>query len=479
MATESPHTVVPLLIDGKEEAGAATFDVVSPYTGAACWSAAAATERDAVRAVDAAAAALPGWSRVKPAARRDVLLRAADILESRLEESAAYMRAEMGADVGASQFFVVPLSIRMLRDVAGRIASICGSVPVVEDEGRSAMVLKEPVGVVLGIVPWNAPYVFGIRSAACALAAGNTTVLKPSELSPRSYWAIGRAFQEAGLPPGCLNIVSCAARDAPAVVDAMIAHPAVRKVNFTGSTAVGRKVAESCGRNLKPCLMELGGKNSAIVCADADLELAANSIVAGSFLNSGQICMSTDRIIVHASVADRFFEALKKAADQADKNDDSSERPTLVSAASKARVDSIISSALSSGARVLLGSGADDGGHREPGIRTTPTILDRVDETMPVWNDETFAPLAACMTVEDDDQAVAVANRGGYGLSAAVFTEDLRKGLALARKIESGMTIHDEPALPHGGVKNSGWGRFNANMGLDEFLVTKTVTWKD
>ncbi|KAK3191878.1 hypothetical protein K4F52_001921 [Lecanicillium sp. MT-2017a] len=474
------QTVVPLLIAGQEETGTATFDVVSPYTGTTCWSAADATEKDAVRAVDAAAAAFPAWSQMKPTARRDILLKAADILENRVDENASYMRTEMGADVGASQFFVVPLSIRMLRDIAGRITQICGSVPVVEEDGQSAIVYKEPIGVVLGIVPWNAPYVFGIRSAACALAAGNTTILKSSELSPRCYWAIGRAFQDAGLPEGCLNIVSCSAKAAPVVVNAMIQHPAVRKINFTGSTAVGRKIAESCGRNLKPCLMELGGKNSAIVCADADLELAANNIIAGSFLNSGQICMSTDRIIVHTSVAEKFGEALKKAAVQS--SNGAAERPTLVSAASKARVQSIVSNALSAGANILLGS-ADE--VKDNGVRITPVILDKVDKNMAVWNDEAFAPIAACMTVETDDQAVALANQGGYGLSAAVFTEDLRKGLALAKKIESGavhinsMTIHDEPVLPHGGVKDSGWGRFNANMGLDEFLVTKTITWKD
>ncbi|ATY59439.1 aldehyde dehydrogenase family [Cordyceps militaris] len=469
--------IVPLLINGKEETGPATFAVVSPHTGTTCWSATAGTEGDAVRAVDAAATALPGWSRVKPAARRDLLLRAADILESRLAVAAWYMRGEMGADVAASQEFVLPLSIRLLRDVAGRAGSICGSVPAVEGEGRSAMVLKEPVGVVLGIVPWNAPYVFGVRAAACALAAGNTTVLKPSELAPRSYWALGQALQDAGLPPGCLNIVSCAARDAPAVVEAMIAHPAVRKVNFTGSTAVGRLVAARCGRHLTPCLMELGGKNSAVVCADADLALAARSIIAGAFLNSGQICMSTDRIIVHKDVRDRFLAELLQQADR------DAQRMTLVSAASKARVQTLVASAVAAGARVVLGGGDGDGTTAD--TRVAPTILDGVDETMTVWNEELFAPLAACMTAGDDDEAVALANRGGYGLSAAVFTEDLRRGFALARRIESGavhinsMTVHDEPVLPHGGVRNSGWGRFNADMGLEEFLVTKTITWKD
>ncbi|XHG03360.1 hypothetical protein AWENTII_006670 [Aspergillus wentii] len=276
---------VPLIINGKEERAASSFDVISPYTNEPCWSTASASPEDAIRAVEAADAAFPAWSQTKPTVRRDLLLKAADILESRLEECAGYMRTEMGADVGASQFFVVPLAIRMLREVAGRITSICGSVPVVEEEGQSAIVYKEAMGVILGIVPWNAPYVFGIRSAACALAAGNTTILKSSELTPRCYWAIGRAFEDAGLPAGCLNVVSCRPQDAAAVFNAMVEHPAVRKVNFTGSTAVGRKIAAVCGQNLKPCLMELGGKNSSIVCADANLETAVKGVLAGSFLN--------------------------------------------------------------------------------------------------------------------------------------------------------------------------------------------------
>ncbi|KAF4125906.1 Acyl-CoA reductase or other NAD-dependent aldehyde dehydrogenase [Geosmithia morbida] len=471
---------VPLFINGKEEESSATFDVVSPYTKGTCWRAASATPRDAVRAVEAAEAAFPAWSRTKPTDRRDVLLRAADLLEQRLDECAGYMRTEMGADVGASQFFVVPLSIRMLRDLAGRITSICGSVPVVEQEGQSAMIVKEAMGVVLGIVPWNAPYVFGIRAAACALATGNTTVLKSSEMSPRCYWAIARAFHDAGLPDGCLNVISCRPQDAPAVVDAMIDHPAVRKVNFTGSTAVGRKVAKKCGEALKPCLMELGGKNSSIVCADADLERALREVMAGSFLNSGQICMATDRVILHKDIAPAFMTALGEALKVA-----AQEQPplTLVSSASKERVAKLVSDALSSGAQLI--SGPLDSDATQQGVRLNRVLVGHVKEHMAIWNDESFAPVAACMVVESDDEAVTMANRGGYGLSAAVFTEDLRKGFALARRIESGavhinsMTIHDEPVLPHGGVKNSGWGRFNGTMGLDEFLVTKSITWND
>ncbi|CAP79935.1 hypothetical protein E8E15_005026 [Penicillium rubens] len=472
---------VPLLINGQEETTPNTFPVTSPYTNSTIWTASAATPEDAIRAVEAANAAFPAWSQTKPTVRRDILLKAADILEARLDTNAEYMRQEMGADIGASAGFVVPLGVRMLREVASRITSICGSVPVVETEGQSAIIFKEAMGVILGIVPWNAPYVFGIRSAACALAAGNTTILKSSELTPRCYWAIGRAFEDAGLPAGCLNIIHCAPQDAPEVVNAMIEHDAVRKINFTGSTAVGRKIARACGQNLKPCLMELGGKNSSIVCHDADLQTAVQGVLAGAFLNSGQICMATDRILVHSSILPAFTEALQKALAAGAAASDLP--PTLVNTASKTRVEALIANAVSAGAHFI--SGSADSVPIDSGVRMAPAVLGGVKEDMALWQEESFASVAACMPFDSEDEAIRLANGSGYGLSASVFTEDLRKGLAMAKRIQSGavhinsMTIHDEPALPHGGVKNSGWGRFNTDEGLNEFLVTKSVTWMD
>lgn len=483
------NTTVPLIINGKEEYDpSSSFEVTSPYTNTTCWTTASASISDAQRACDSCAAAFPTWASTKPTVRRDILLKAADLLEERLVENAAIMRTEMGADVGASQMFVVPLGISMLRDVAGRITSVCGAVPVVETEGQSAMVVKEPMGVILGITPWNAPYVFGIRSAACALAAGNATILKSSELTPRCYWAIARALHDAGLPDGVLNLISCRAQDAPAVVTAMIEHPAVRKVNFTGSTAVGRQIARTCGANLKPSLMELGGKNSAIVCADANIETAVQGVLAGALLNSGQICMSTDRILVHADVAEQFLGALKTALAQQAQQQAADSPPTLVSQASKDRVKSLVSGALAAGAHLVHDNGVTQAlseGSESEGVRMPPAILAGVTRDMAVWQEENFASLASCLVVSSDEEAIRIANDGPYGLSAAVFTEDLRRGFAMARKIETGavhinsMTVHDEAVLPHGGVKQSGWGRFNASQGLEEFLATKSVTWMD
>lgn len=266
----------------------------------------------------------------------------------------------------------------------------------------------------------------------------------------------------------------------------MIEHPAVRKINFTGSTAVGRQIARTCGANLKPSLMELGGKNSAIVCADAEVDTAVQGVLAGALLNSGQICMSTDRILVHVDIAETFLGALKTAltrqAEQA-----GGEVPTLVNRASKARVQGLVSGALAAGAYLVHDNGVSRALSEDTqgGVRMPPAILAGVTRDMAIWQEENFASLASCLVVSGDDEAIRIANEGGYGLSASVFTEDLRRGFAMARRIQTGavhinsMTVHDEPVLPHGGVKQSGWGRFNAAQGLEEFLVTKSVTWMD
>ena len=226
MATNSQD--IPLLINGKDVHHSSTFDIVSPGAGEVCWKAVSASTEDATRAVEAAQTAFPSWSQTKPSTRTAILLKAADILETNVEKYANYMMTEMGADRGVAQFFVTPLAIAMCRDIAGRISSVCGSVPAVAKEGQSAMVWKEPYGVILGVVAWNAPYVFGIRAAATAIAAGNTTIIKSSEATPRCYYELGKAFKEAGLPDGVFNVVACRPGDAPLIVNTMIVHPGVR-----------------------------------------------------------------------------------------------------------------------------------------------------------------------------------------------------------------------------------------------------------
>ncbi|KAF2197124.1 aldehyde dehydrogenase [Delitschia confertaspora ATCC 74209] len=471
---------VPLWLNGIEESRSDTFDVISPSTNSPCWTAAIANASDAISAVESAASAFKIWSLSKPAARATILLKAADIMEANAAEYAGYMATEMGAEARVAQFFILPLAIQMLRDIAGRIASVVGSVPVVAQEGQSAMVWKEPYGVILGIVPWNAPYVFGVRSAATAIATGNTTVLKASELTPRCYWAVGKAFHEAGLPAGVLNIIACPPSDAAEIVTTMIGHPAIRKINFTGSAETGRKVARACGQNLKPCLMELGGKNSAIVLEDADLEKAVEACIAGSFLNAGQICMGTDRIIVQSAIAPKFLEIIKERLAGAASGPQS--LPQVVNMASKTRLDNILADAVEKGAQIIFPGNVNGS---PPGTAFIPTVVGNVQIGSKLWEEECFGPMVNYVIVESEAEAVKIANETGYGLSAAVFTHDLRKGFRIARMLESGavhinsMTIHDEPVLPFGGVKNSGWGRFNAEQGMEEFLTTKSVTWDD
>ncbi|RDK41384.1 aldehyde dehydrogenase family protein, partial [Aspergillus phoenicis ATCC 13157] len=480
-AVAASSAMVPLIINGREESGSHMFEVKSPVTGKACWTAASATLADATRAIETAEAAFSAWACTKPAARRNILFKTADILESRRREYANYMHTETGADAEATQHFVFALATRMLRDIAGRITSICGSVPVVEGEGQSAIAFKEPMGVILGIVPWIAPYISGIRAAACALASGNTAVLLSSPLSPRCYWAIGRAFLDAGLPNGCLNVISTCEEDMPQIINAMIEHPAVRKVNFTGSMDVGRQIAATCGKNLKPLLVDLTGKNYAIVCADADVAVAVNGVLAGAMLNSYRVGMSTDRMLVNASIAEDFMEALKCALSMADSK---VLPPIIVNAAMKTRVESMISSALKCGAKLLHGKLDSESSH-DGVLSLGPFVLGNARPDMDIWNEEEYTLMTACMIVKSDEEAVKIANSAGYGSSASVLTKDLRKGLAISKQLEfgavhiNGMNMHDEPVLPYGGIKNSGWGRFNAEEGLNEYLVTKSVTWMD
>lgn len=260
----------------------------------------------------------------------------------------------------------------------------------------------------------------------------------------------------------------------------MIEHPALRHVNFTGSVPTGRKIAKICGENLKPCLMELGGKNPAIVLEDADLNKAAAECVAGAFLNAGQICMGTDRIYVHDSVAPKFLEVIKATLTAMSKEGPSAPQ-NVNSAASKTRLAKLVNDAISQGAQLVAGSLSQDG---SPST-FTPTILTGVSPNSTLYNEEAFGPLVDIRTFSTEEDVVKMANSTPYGLHAAIFTRDLRKGLAMAKRIEAGavhinsMTVHDEPALPMGGMKNSGWGRFNAEEGIDAFLQRKAVTWDD
>ncbi|KAJ7722671.1 Aldehyde/histidinol dehydrogenase [Mycena maculata] len=477
---------VPLLINGEEKTSASTFPVDSPVSHSTLWSCSLASSADADAALSAANAAFPIWSRTKPAARRTILLKAADLLDQHADELKAHMHQETGAPEAFATFNTMTAA-EAIRDAAGRCSSIMGSIPISQDEGRMALVLKEPFGVVLAIAPWNAPYILGVRAVLAPLAAGNTCVLKGSELSPRCFYHIGRIFTEAGLPPGALNILYTSREDSPAITTQLITAPVIRKINFTGSSAVGAIIAATAGRALKPCLMELGGKAAAIVLDDADLELAAMQCTVGAFLHAGQICMSTERIIVHADVVERFRPALQSAI--AHFSPAGGAAPVLVQGPAVARNKALVADALGKGAALLHGDHTAEEPHPETGAasatRLRPLVVEGVTPEMALYRDESFGPSVSLIAVASEDEAVAVANDSEYGLNGAVFSRDLARALRVARKLECGnvhinsMTVHDEATLPHGGVKSSGWGRFNGQWGIEEFLRIKTITFQE
>ena len=311
------------------------------------------------------------------------------------------------------------------------------------------------------------------------IAAGNTAILKGSEMSPRTMWGLCSVFHEAGLPDGVLNLVFHEPANAPAVTKMLVADPHIKKINFTGSTLVGRIIGQLAGEHLKPVLLELGGKAPAIVWEDADLDNAAVQCALGAFFNSGQVCMSTERIIVHKNVRAEFEKKLVGAVDNifGGQND----ALVLINAAGVAKNKKLIDDALGKGASLLYG---DANATESSPTRMRPVIINNVNTEMDIYKTESFGPTVSVYEVETEEEALRIANDTEYGLTSAVFTEDLRRGLRLAKEIETGavhinsMTIHDESALPHGGAKASGHGRFNATHGLSEWVRTKTITFK-
>ena len=497
-AKEATIQTHPLIISNKAHKTANSFPVYSPATGSLLHHFSSASISDTDAAIKAAAAAYPAWKILPPSKKRDIFVKAAEIMDSRRSEMEKYMVNETGAAPGWAAFNL-GLASEILRDVAGRISSIQGSIPQTAQEGVSALVYKEPYGVILAIAPWNAPYILGVRSIIYPLAAGNTAILKAPEFSPMCSTAIVSALHDAGLPSGVLNLIAHQPSDAAAVTKYLIESPIIKKVNFTGSTVVGRIIAELCGKNLKPVLLELGGKAPAIVLEDADLELAANECAVGAFLHSGQICMSTERIIVHEKVAAEFEEYFKKAA--AGFAPEGTDAPILINSAGVSKNQRLLKDAVAKGASILYGDHENGAG-----TKMRPVVVKGTKKDMDLYYTESFGPTVSVITVKSEEEAVDLANDTEYGLSAAIFTKDLGRALRMSRQIESGavhingMTVHDETALPHGGgfflslceycpeyerilivcaigMKASGYGRFGAT-GLDEWVRTKSVTFK-
>jgi acyl-CoA reductase-like NAD-dependent aldehyde dehydrogenase len=457
--------------------GGATFENRDPFTDEVVSKVAAGTRADARRAVGAAAAAFPAWSQTPPALRQGIFLKAADVLESRRDEVVAMLARETGCTFGFGMFQMgfVP---GLFRQAAALAYAPLGEV-LPSDHGAFAMGVRRPVGVVGAIAPWNAALILSARAIAAPLALGNTVVLKPSEWSPQVGGLLwGEVFAEAGLPEGVLNVVTHAPGEAPPIGDELIESPHVRRLNFTGSTATGRKLAEAAGRNLKRVLLELGGSNPLIVLADADLEYAVDAAAFGAFLHQGQICMSARRIIVERPVADEFVARLAEKAKNL-KAGDPNEPDTIIGPVINSdaldTISSRVEAAVAGGAKILAGGTAT-------GRCFEATLLTDVPDDSEFARVETFGPVAAVEVVDSADEAVERANATSYGLSSGIITADADRGMALAQGIEAGIvhvngqTVDDEPQMPFGGVKDSGFGRFGGTAVVDEFTETRWVT---
>jgi acyl-CoA reductase-like NAD-dependent aldehyde dehydrogenase len=346
--------------------------------------------------------------------------------------------------------------------------------------GKLSFGVRQPYGVCAAISPWNAPLILGTRAVAIPLAVGNTLVLKPSEDAPIACGLfIADVLLDAGLPAGVLNVVTSDRSDGPQVVEALISDERVRNVNFTGSTKVGRTIGTLAAQHLKPAVLELGGKNSLVVLEDADLDYAVNAATFGAFMNAGQICMSVDRVVVDRRIADEFGQAFAKKVADLPSGDPKKPETVIGPQVNQAAADrqwAQIQDAVDKGARVLAGGGKPEG-------RVVPaTVLADITPEMRIHSEEIFGAATTIYAADDVDSAVAIANDTQYGLTAGVITENLRDGLAVARRLRTGIVhvndqpVNDEPMAPFGGIQNSGYGKFGGEAGINSFTEIRWVT---
>ncbi|GGB11961.1 aldehyde dehydrogenase family protein [Allosediminivita pacifica] len=432
---------------------------------------------EAEQAADAAALAFPAWAALPGAQRIAMLVRAAD----RLHHHGAELADLAGRELGVTPDWVafnLTLAQRMLMQASTLVDTGCDGPACGAPEGMRYHLRRRPAGVVLGIAPWNAPVTLAVRAVAAPLALGNTVVLKGSELCPATHALVAQALREGGLPEGVLGFVSNAPDQGHDVAEALIAHPAVRRVNFTGSTRVGRQLALSCARHLKRNLLELSGKGAMLVLGDADIPAAARVAAHATFLNQGQICMSTDRVIVVDAVAEAFVAAFRAEAERLRAGQGGAPLGRLIGREAATRLRGLIADAVSKGAELVTGGEA-------LADLVQPTLLDHVAFGMRLYEEEVFGPIAGIVRVADVDEAVSVANDSAFALSVSVIGGDMAQARAVAQRLEAGVvhvngsTVYDDPNMPFGGLKDSGYGRFGGHAAIEEFTELQWLTERD
>ncbi|GAB7106668.1 aldehyde dehydrogenase [Streptomyces phaeofaciens JCM 4814] len=435
----------------------------------------------AAEAVGAADRAFASWSAMAPAERSAVFLQAAHLLLRRTDKIVDVMAAEVGARAPWAAF-QTKLAAQLMIEAAASVTRPNGRVTPTETPGACSLRLRVPVGVVAAITPWTASVLLGVRAVALPLALGDTVVLKPSESTPLSGGLLlQEVWEEAGLPHGVLSVVTHGPDEAADVTRRLVTDPRVRAVSFTGSTAVGRAVGVEAARHLKPAVLELGGKNSLLVLQDADVDHAVDTAIVGSFLNAGQSCLSTDRIIVHRSLADRFLAALAERVPALPRQGPgwpAEADGRIVHAGTAQRVSALVTDALAKGATAVTGTGAVEGN----GTLIAPVVLTGLTPRMAMWSEEIFGPAVAVHVTDSTDEAVALASGPPRGLTAGVVTGDWATGVAVARRLPAdavhvnNRSITDGLQAPFGGIHESGFGRFGSSAGTDAFTEPRWIT---
>lgn len=473
-------TEVAMIVNGERtpSQNGTVFERRSPRNGMVVSRAPAASRDDARATVQAADRAFATWSETGPGVRRALLLKAAAQFEANIASFVDAVTRETGATAAWAKSNVL-LSAGKLREAAALTTQMAGEVIPSDVAGCLSLAIRQPAGVVLGMAPWNAPVILAVRALAVPLACGNTVILKGSESCPSTHQLVVEAFVEAGFPAGVVNFISHAPEDAADVVDEMISHPAVRRVNFTGSTRVGRLIAQTCAKYLKPVLLELGGKAPLVVLDDADLDAAVNAAVFGAFANSGQICMSTERVIVDDTVADAFARKFAEKAASLPVDDGTTQHPgalgSVIGAAAVAHCNDLLEDALAKGAELICGGRGDS-------TLMAATVLDKVTPQMRIYREESFGPIKPIIRVDGVEDAIRCANDTEYGLAAAIFGRDVARAYNVARRIDSGIchinsaTVNGESHMPFGGLKASGMGRFGGRSEIEEFTELRWIT---
>ncbi|WP_329236494.1 aldehyde dehydrogenase family protein [Actinoallomurus sp. NBC_01490] len=472
--TERTDTPTGHWIDGAvtPAASAETLEVVNPANGEVIAETPAGTPADVDRAVAAARTAFPGWAATAPADRAAVVRRIADGLQARVEEIARVITAEMGAPLSLSRAAQAGFPILVARSFADLAADFDWT-----EEAGNSLVVREPIGVVGAITPWNFPLQQTMSKVAPALIAGDTVVLKPSEAAPLTARILAEITAEAGLPPGVFNVVY---GTGPIVGEAMSAHPDIDMISFTGSTRAGRRISAVAAETVKRVALELGGKGALVILDDADLPEAVEAGLKHVFVNGGQVCGAWPRMLVPRARHDEIVALTVAAAAQytvGDPNDETTWVGPMASEAHRQKVEGHIERGIADGAKPVFGGlGRPEG--LEKGAYVRPTIFTDVDPDSAIAQEEIFGPVLTIIPYRDEDEAVEIANNTMYGLTGGVFGEP-GHALAVARRLRAGQVDVNggewNPLAPFGGYRQSGNGREFGRLGLEEFLETKAI----